>query len=121
LEKSCLEVAPSTEVILVDWSHERVESLLDEVDLVINATPVGMNETDSPLFDLSRITQRNLVYDMVYRADGDTALIAAAKKAGAKTCNGLTLLLHQGALSFEHWFGDPVPLDAMRDALFVKN
>ena len=37
--------------------------------------------------------------------------------AGAKVVDGLTLLLHQGAISFEHWFGGTAPLDAMREGL----
>jgi shikimate dehydrogenase len=54
---------------------------------------------------------------MVYRGSDETPLIAAAKAAGAKTCDGLLLLLHQGAISFGHWFGEPVPLEAMRQGL----
>lgn len=121
LEKSCRAASPSTEVLLAEWADGKLQTLLDEVDLVVNATPIGMKETDAPPFDLSLISRRHFIYDMVYRADGDTLLIATAKKAGARTCNGLTLLLHQGALSFEHWFGHPVPLETMREALFVKN
>ena len=59
----------------------------------------------------------HLVFDMVYRAGGETPLVADARKAGAKTVDGLTLLLHQGAISFEHWFERPAPLEAMREGL----
>ncbi|CAN5872971.1 shikimate dehydrogenase [soil metagenome] len=121
LEKACLAASPATEVILSEWSGEQLTRLLGEVDLVVNATPIGMKENDAPLFDLSRITRNHLIYDMVYRAAADTSLIVAAKQAGAKTCHGLTLLLHQGALSFGHWFGNPIPLETMRAALFVKD
>lgn len=121
LAVSCRSSSPSSEVILSEWSDENLNALLDEVDLVVNATPIGMKESDAALFDLTRISQRHFIYDMVYRAEGDTLLIDAAKKAGAGTCNGLSLLLHQGALSFEHWFGNPVPFEAMRNALFVKD
>jgi shikimate 5-dehydrogenase len=54
---------------------------------------------------------------MVYRANGTTPLIEAARTACAKTCDGLVLLLHQGAISFGHWFGEPVPLEDMRRGL----
>lgn len=121
LAKTCRAVSPGTEVISSAWSDESLNPLLEEVDLVVNATPIGMKETDAPLFDPSRITRHHLIYDMVYRAEADTPLIAAARKAGAGICHGLTLLLHQGALSFGHWFGNPVPLETMRDALFVKD
>lgn len=121
LEASCRLASSSTNVILAEWSDKAFKVLLDEVDLVVNATPIGMKKDDAPPFDLSLLTKRHLVYDMVYLAEGDTLLVEAAKATGAKTCNGLTLLLHQGALSFEHWFDHPVPLEAMRNALFVKD
>ena len=56
---------------------------------------------------------------MVYKAPGQsTSLIAAAKQVGAKTCDGLVLLLHQGAISFEHWFPEKTaPIEAMRRGL----
>jgi shikimate dehydrogenase len=44
-------------------------------------------------------------------------LLAAAADAGALGANGLSMLLHQGALSFEIWFGRKAPLDVMRAAL----
>jgi shikimate dehydrogenase len=54
---------------------------------------------------------------MVYRAEGETLLLADSRNAGARTVDGLTLLLHQGAISFEHWFDRPAPLEAMRAGL----
>ncbi len=59
-----------------------------------------------------------MVFDTVYRRDGEpTALIRAATEQGKKCVDGRTLLLHQGALSFEHWFGAPTPIEAMRAGL----
>jgi shikimate dehydrogenase len=40
-----------------------------------------------------------------------------AHDAGAAYVDGVTLLLHQGAISFEHWFDREAPLDVMRDGL----
>lgn len=101
---------------------EEIDETIGEVDLVVNATPMGMkadgNGNGNELFDFGRLRTRHFVYDMVYRADGDTPLIAAARAASAQTCDGLALLLHQGAISFGHWFGDPVPVEAMREGLF---
>jgi shikimate dehydrogenase len=57
-----------------------------------------------------------MVYDTVYAA-GKTRLIEDAEAAGALASNGLSMLLHQGALSFEIWFGRPAPLEVMRGAL----
>jgi len=57
------------------------------------------------------------VVDMVYQAEGPTPLIAAASARGARTLDGLEILLAQGALSFELWTGRAAPLEAMRGAL----
>jgi shikimate dehydrogenase len=56
------------------------------------------------------------VVDMVYRP-GSTQLLAAAREHGARTLDGLEILLAQGALSFELWTGRKPPLDVMRAAL----
>lgn len=115
--EQCSNIMPGKTIKSVPMDAESLAEALADVDVIVNATPMGMKEGDTPLFDFSKLRPRHYVYDMVYRADGTTPLIAAAEKAGALTCNGLQLLLHQGAVSFEHWFGAPVPLEAMRSGL----
>jgi shikimate dehydrogenase len=88
------------------------------VDLLLNATPLGLKPGDpSPLegtpFTLS---QAGAVYDMVYNP-AETALLKAAKAVGCKAANGLGMLLHQGAKAFEIWTGQSAPLEVMRRAL----
>jgi shikimate dehydrogenase len=90
----------------------------DVVDLVVNATSVGLSATDgSPLeefrFPLSRA---GAVYDMIYRP-AETPLLRAAKAAGCKVANGLGMLLHQGARALEIWSGKKAPTPTMRAAL----
>ena len=87
-----------------------------EIDLIINATSVGMNENDRELVPAAAWKPEHLVYDMVY-SPPQTSLLRAAAAAGARVANGLSMLLHQGAVSFEHWFGAPAPLGAMRRGL----
>jgi shikimate dehydrogenase len=60
--------------------------------------------------------KNHLVYDTVYNG-GTTALITQARDAGSKSASGLSMLLHQGAKAFEIWFGEPAPLETMREAL----
>jgi shikimate dehydrogenase len=88
------------------------------VDLVINATSLGLKTGDpSPLDEKQfSLKQTRAVYDMIYRP-AETALLKAAKTAGCKTANGLGMLLHQGAKAFEIWTGKSAPLDVMRRAL----
>lgn len=92
-------------------------SHLPHIDLVVNASSVGMKTEDAALLPMGALESRHLVYDMVYRASGPTDLIQQATMAGAKQADGMCLLLHQGAISFEHWFHQPAPIEAMRAGL----
>ncbi len=117
LIKECRQLSPLSKIRSCEWSNDALGEAMLDADLIVNATPIGMKDTDPPLFDHTLLRSSHLVFDMVYRSTGPTPLIAAAKAAGAKTCDGLTLLLHQGVISFGHWFGEPVPQDAMRQGL----
>ena len=89
-----------------------------EIDLIINATSLGLKSDDPLPFVDREFPLKNALaaYDMIYRP-AETPFLAAAKKAGCKTANGLGMLLHQGAKAFEIWTGKPAPLDVMRRAL----
>jgi shikimate dehydrogenase len=88
------------------------------VELVINATSLGLKADDASPLDENQFSlkQALCVYDMIYRP-AETKLLAAAKAAGCRTANGLGMLLHQGAKAFEIWTGQSAPLDVMRRAL----
>jgi shikimate dehydrogenase len=88
------------------------------VDLILNATSLGLKVDDASPLDEKQFSfkQARAVYDMIYRPV-ETKLLAAAKAAGCRTANGLGMLLHQGAKAFEIWTGQPAPLDVMRRAL----
>jgi shikimate dehydrogenase len=89
-----------------------------DVDLILNATSLGLKADDASPLDEKQfpLKQARAVYDMIYRP-AETKLLAAAKKSGCKTANGLGMLLYQGAKAFEIWTGRPAPLDVMRRAL----
>ena len=110
-------LSPQTVVKCTPWTDDTVMDVLSEIDLIVNATSIGMKGGDLRLLPPQALQARHRVFDMVYRADGETLLLADARKAGAKVVDGLTLLLHQGAISFEHWFGGSAPLGAMRKGL----
>jgi shikimate dehydrogenase len=88
------------------------------VDLVLNATSLGLKAEDPLPFDEGRFSlrQAGAVYDMVYRP-AETALLRAAKAAGCRTANGMGMLLHQGARALELWSGQEAPREVMRAAL----
>jgi shikimate dehydrogenase len=92
-------------------------AVVAEADLLVNATSLGMKGADLPLIPAGSIQSHHLIFDMVYRADGEAPFIAAARAAGARCVDGMSMLLHQGAISFAHWFGRPPPLEVMRAGL----
>ena len=53
--------------------------------------------------------------DIVYNPV-ETKLLIAAKEAGAKAINGVDMLIHQGAASFELWTGQKAPIEVMKHA-----
>jgi shikimate dehydrogenase len=88
------------------------------VDLVLNATSLGLKPDDPLPFDEQQFALRRTgaVYDMIYRP-AETALLKAAKAAGCRTANGLGMLLYQGAKALELWSGQTAPVAIMRRAL----
>jgi shikimate dehydrogenase len=88
------------------------------VDLVLNATSLGLKPGDpSPLDEKQfSLRQARAAYDLIYNP-AETTLLKAAKAAGCKTANGLGMLLYQGAKAFEIWTGQKAPLGVMRRAL----
>jgi len=65
---------------------------------------------------LARFDQDTFVYDMIYNPS-QTYLLCQARTMGLRTANGLSMLLHQGALSFSLWTNQLAPLEVMRVAL----
>ena len=114
--RSAKLLGPVARLEAVSWDESALKFQLQHTDLVINATSVGMKRTDAPLLPGSVLAPHLMVYDTVYTA-ARTPLLAAAEEAGARGANGLSMLLHQGALSFEIWFNREAPLDVMRRAL----
>jgi shikimate dehydrogenase len=92
------------------------ELAIEDKDILINATPCGMKESDPSPVAEELLHCNLLVYDLIYNPQ-ETKLLALARKKGAKTANGLGMLLYQGALSFEYFTGKDAPLEVMRQAL----
>lgn len=86
---------------------ERRAAALNDATLVVNCTTLGMAGQPPLELDLLRLPPGAGVADIVYRPL-ITPLLVAAKKRGNPVAEGLPMLLHQGRLGFEHWFGrDP--------------
>ncbi|HEV7925922.1 MAG TPA: shikimate dehydrogenase [Verrucomicrobiae bacterium] len=90
----------------------------ESVDLVINATSLGLKAEDALPIDLQWLKARRprFVFDMIYRPM-ETGLLRAARSAGCRAANGASMLLHQGTRALELWTGRPAPVKVMRAAL----
>ncbi|MEM2913938.1 MAG: shikimate dehydrogenase, partial [Candidatus Bathyarchaeia archaeon] len=93
---------------------------LEGADIVINATSIGMHprENETPINPIL-LRPSMVVFDLVYDPF-ETRLLKDAKKVGAKTINGLDMLIHQGASSFEIWTGKKAPVEVMMKAAMAK-
>lgn len=108
--------APVARLEAISWEERSLRFQIANTDLVVNASSVGMRRSDPSPIPASLLAPHLMVYDTIY-ARNRTPLLAAAAEAGARSADGHSLLLHQGALSFETWFDRDAPLDAMRAAL----
>lgn len=92
---------------------------LRATEFLINATPIGLKESDSCLVGENFFHEKMLVYDLIYNPQ-ETKLLKVAKQKGAKVSNGLGMLYYQGVLAFQHWAGGDLEQnikDKMRQAL----
>jgi len=89
-----------------------------ESDLIVNCTTLGMRHTPEEgvaVLTAESIAATAVAYDLVYNPL-ETPFLREAKKAGARTVNGLTMLVHQGAASFALWMGREAPVEVMMEA-----
>src|SRR5688500_5014921 len=99
---------------------ETVAATADEAvrnaTVVVNATSLGLRAADSFPVAIASLPAGAAVLDLVYRPR-ETTWVKAARDRGHLAGDGLCMLLEQGALAFEWWFGIAAPRDAMREAL----
>lgn len=90
--------------------------LLD-TELLINTTSVGMfPKIDETLVGGHLLKPKMVVFDIIYNPP-ETRLLREATASGAKTLNGINMLVNQGALSFKLWSGLKPPINVMLGAI----
>jgi shikimate dehydrogenase len=109
-------LGPAARLEAVAWEEPAMRMQVADIDLIVNATPLGMNPSDPVALPARLLAPHHMVFDCVY-GPSKTALLRATEQAGARSANGLSMLLHQGALSFSIWFDREPPIEAMRKAL----
>jgi shikimate dehydrogenase len=83
---------------------EAADTLLEDAGLLVNTTAAGMHGAEPLAVDLGRLPGDALVTDIVY-VPLETPLLAAARRRGLRTVDGLGMLLHQAVPGFARWFG----------------
>ena len=119
--RAIAEAAPKCHITLDDLADR--DALRDAVlhcDILSNATRVGMApyESQSNITDLAWFRPELVVTDVVY-APPETKMLRDAKAAGCKTCDGLGMLLCQGAEAFRLYSGLEMPVDEIRTLLYT--
>jgi len=102
-------------------SHIQSIEKYAHADLVINCTSVGLDKTSQAMpWDKNISFNKNqIVYDTIYNPY-ETPLLAFAKSCGAKTINGLGMLINQAALAFELWTQHKAPIKDMQKIAYAK-
>ena len=121
-EKLLDDIRQVTAVKAYDFDLYDTISLRESIQassLLVNATSVGMspNVEASPIEDASMFHKNLLVADIIYEPRM-TKFLQLAQQNGCKTCNGLYMLLHQGAAAFKLFTGHDMPVELIRHKFF---
>ena len=102
----------------------QAQNLVEEADLIVNTTPVGMKTTKNATNELPygkdfwrSLNSKSIIYDLIYNP-APTPLLQIGDKKGCMTIDGLDMLVAQGIRSLSFWTdGLEVPFHIMNDAL----
>ncbi|NOY53867.1 MAG: shikimate dehydrogenase [Deltaproteobacteria bacterium] len=116
LASAVAEAVPVCRISTCSVEMETIEKAVAGKDLFVNATPVGMKETDPPLIRVEWLEPSTTVFDVIYNPL-ETRLLREAKDRGLTVVNGIGMLVHQGALAFEIFTGRKPPVETMLQVL----
>ena len=113
LDRSRALAARFTHLSVANSPHEAVRN----ANIVVNATPVGMGSASEAMpLSVDAIAEGAVVLDLVYRST-ETPFVRRARARGLRAAGGLVMLVEQGALAFERWFGVLPNRDLMRSVV----
>ncbi|MHB8995811.1 MAG: shikimate dehydrogenase [Armatimonadota bacterium] len=109
---------PDAKAEAVALEGPEAEGAVRDAQVLIDSTAVGMypHHEVEPVVPAGWLHREQTICDLTYNPRR-TVLLQAAEAAGAGTLDGTGMLVHQGALAFEYWTGQPAPVEAMRKAL----
>jgi shikimate dehydrogenase len=105
-------------------NDNQVQNLIQEADLIVNTTPVGMQKTkhENNVLPYGKdfwrsLNSQTIVYDLIYNP-APTDLLKFSAEKGCMTINGLEMLIAQGIKSISFWTdGLEVPFYVMNEAI----
>ncbi|MCR5195193.1 MAG: shikimate dehydrogenase [Pseudobutyrivibrio sp.] len=97
-----------------------LEFCLQESDILINGTNVGMGDDDTSLVPKEFLYKDLIVTDVIYHP-AYTRLLQDAKSIGCQVMNGKYMLLYQGAAAFKIWTGQDMPIDLIKEKCFTED
>jgi len=96
------------EVSFVPAGSVKAGAVIEECDLVVQTTPCGMRRRDPLPVKSAKFRPGQYAYDIIY-SPIETRFLKNARLKGARTINGLGMLVYQGSESFKIWTGRPFP------------
>jgi shikimate dehydrogenase len=112
-----LSLSYKADVKAVELTDGNLKKAINGADLLVNATSLGMSpENDQTPVTADLLRANLMVFDIIYNPL-PTRLLREAKAAGAKTIDGLEMLVRQGAAAFEIWTAKKPPVDVMRQSV----
>jgi shikimate dehydrogenase len=91
------------------------DAIIASADFIINATSVGQHDNNVP-YNIDKLKKGAVVYDIIYNP-AKTAFLKLAQRKGAKTLNGLDMLIYQGMHAFKLWTGKKSEYAVIKQAL----
>lgn len=117
IKNICEQEFDYTNIKIIEWQARN--SVVAEHNLIVNTTSLGMKGKDILEIDLSPLEKNSLVTDIVYNPL-ETEILKQAKQFGAKTIDGLGMLMHQAAPAFENWYGEKPEVTAELKEILVQ-
>lgn len=108
-----------TEIIELSLDDPELAVQCLSCDLIVNTSSLGLKPQDPSILLAECFKQAHRVYDTIYQPP-ITPFLTIANEIGCQTANGFSMLIHQGALAFQHWFPGTDPLPVMKRALLTK-
>jgi shikimate dehydrogenase len=115
LEKDLRSIYGYGEILVCEWGSGELTEKAKHSTGIIQCTPIGSgkNAGMDPMNDSFRFTPGQIVIDLIYNPV-ETPFLKKALEDGARTRNGISMLLQQAALSFTIWTGTAFPMDEVK-------